>query len=1176
MVNRKFLVPLLLLILPNCTGTALGLFDVSTENGGDARRTSGDSLTTEVYAEKDLANADSGPVAEDLYFDSGSEMPFVECEPGTGCFLDECDQNGECRSGYCVEHMGEAVCTRTCSEECPPGWSCRLIMESKPDVVYICVSDYANLCKPCAANSGCIGSGGAADVCVDYAEEGNFCGGPCDLDADCPWGFACKEVNSVEGVPVTQCFAEAGVCPCTATSVEKGLATPCATENEWGVCYGKRVCTIEGLTECDAGLPSKEACNGEDDNCDGDVDEAIFVEGKYVDLCDDNNPCTDDACLGLDGCGHTVLSQGECVDGDACTVGDHCEEGECVGLPIICDDDNPCTDDLCDGQGGCKTQFNLLDCDDGDPCTVADSCEEGVCSGFAVQCDCLENADCAGLEDGNLCNGSLACDMDSLPYKCAVAPATVVSCPLPQDGASICVAVACEPATGECLENPAFEGFACDDGDPCTVGEACALGLCVGDVTVNCDDGNVCTNDSCLPGEGCQHQDNLSVCDDNDVCTTNDVCNAGLCGGGPVLACDDGNVCTLDSCDGKAGCQHAPLDAQCDDGNECTSGDHCDNGQCVFTQGVDCDDDNPCTKDSCTPSGGCTYQIIAAACNDGNPCTINDHCINGACVAGATVDCDDHDPCTDDSCGDSGLCLHEANSAQCDDDNACTLGDKCEDGICAASQLLYCNDNDVCTTDICDPDSGCLFNLNESPCDDNDVCTIGDHCHLGGCISSSTMTCDDSNSCTDDACDAATGCEFVPNTNACDDGNACTENDACQGGTCAPGKTLDCDDGNVCTNDLCYFAVGCQHFDNSLPCNDFDACTANEFCNSGACGGGVAIVCDDQNPCTDDSCAADTGCVFDHNTVACTDNDACTDGDLCSDGACAPGPALDCEDNNVCTTDSCDAADGCHNDPVQNETPCGEELHCIAGACVDVCNHQPGSQTLGQNNTIQTFTVPECVESITIEAWGGQGGRNQHCAQTGGLGARMKGTFDVTPGEVLKIVVGQRGKDWGYNHANEAGTGAGGSFVWRNNGTELLLVAGGGGGGAICAGGGNPTDAPGIGGTTGTSGTASKKGNHQGGSNGADGQHSSCGGRGWNTVQSNPAGMSGGPGGGYGGGGCPGDTHSGGGGGGYSGGGCTPYSPASGGGGGGSYNSGSNQDSASAVKTGDGQVTLTW
>ncbi|MBM4354153.1 MAG: hypothetical protein FJ109_10220, partial [Deltaproteobacteria bacterium] len=356
------------------------------------------------------------------------------CQPGEGCFLDKCKDNGECQSGWCVQHLGEGVCSQPCQEECPAGWKCRQVSGGGPDVLFICVSEYATLCRPCAGAGDCKSPGGSEDVCVAYGTAGSFCGGKCEANDDCPWGFSCKDVQTVDGIDVRQCVADAGDCPCTDLSVELVLWTPCAVQNEFGKCGGKRVCSTEGLLDCDAQTPGIETCNGTDDDCDGSTDEPLEVDGDYVNLCDDGNPCTDDQCKGGQGCLYEKLQSGECIHGDPCTVADHCVAGECVGNPVICDDDNPCTDDTCDGAGGCQFEANSAGCDDGDPCTVADNCSQTVCAGVSIPCDCQKDADCALLEDGDLCNGTLHCKLEEWPYKCAVKPGTVAECPVPPAG----------------------------------------------------------------------------------------------------------------------------------------------------------------------------------------------------------------------------------------------------------------------------------------------------------------------------------------------------------------------------------------------------------------------------------------------------------------------------------------------------------------------------------------------------------------------------------------------------------------------------------------------------------------------------------------------------------------------------------------------------------------------
>jgi hypothetical protein len=241
----------------------------------------------------------------------------------------------------------------------------------------------------------------------------------------------------------------------------------------------------------------------------------------------------------------------------------------------------------------------------------------------------------------------------------------------------------------------------------------------------------------------------------------------------------------------------------------------------------------------------------------------------------------------------------------------------------------------------------------------------------------------------------------------------------------------------------------------------------------------------------------------------------------------------------------------------------------------------------GRLGTTQTFTVPVGVTLLVIEAWGAEGGVLG--AGTPGKGARMKGSISVAPGDLISIVVGQKGTLSG---------GGGGSFVYNSTTSQLLLAAGGGGGasdqangsggdGLTSEAGGNYTSGGGNGGTGGSGGFAEGT-NHMGGagagflSDGADGYAGiSAGGGGGKSWDHDMLGGEESPSpyngrfGGFGGGGSAG--YGPGGGGGYSGG--STYGTGSnanrhGGGGGGSYNSGANKSSAAGVQTGHGQVII--
>lgn len=898
------------------------------------------------------------------------EDALVECEGDGGCFLDPCEENGDCQSGWCVEHMGEGVCSQICQEDCPPGWLCKQVGASDPDLVFVCVSGTANLCKPCGEGADCKTVGGVEDVCVRYGEEGSFCGGMCASAEDCPWGFSCVDAQTVDGVAVKQCVSDAGVCPCTGKSAALGLWTPCESENEFGACAGKRVCFEDGLSDCDAALPQAEECNGVDDDCDGEIDEPTLLEGEYVGLCDDFNECTEDSCGGESGCQHESLGGGECKDGDVCTVGDHCVAGVCTGSPVECDDSNACTDDTCDGFGGCAFAFNEAVCDDGDVCTVADRCDEGECHGVSVSCECQADDDCKSLEDEDLCNGTLVCDLQSWPHMCIVEPGTEVQCPEPGVSPDApCLTAFCDPGTGSCSLVAANEGWSCNDDNLCTVGETCVAGVCAGGVAANCADGQVCTDDSCDPLSGCVHIPNQSACTDGDVCTVGDTCDGGGCvPGEQLLACADGNPCTADSCDALLGCVFAQQEGDCNDGNACTEGDLCQAGVCEPGLPVVCDDGNQCTVSSCDANLGCVTVQLSGLCDDGDDCTVGDHCVAGQCVSKGPLDCNDNNPCTADSCQEAGGCVNVPLAGACDDGNACTEGDVCVAGKCESGLPAQCDDENACTTDSCDALAGCLFKLNSAACNDGDLCTTGDHCHLGDCIGAGVLPCSDGNICTDDSCDPEAGCAYVPNAQPCDDGDSCTEDDLCANGWCKAGAVIDCGDADPCTDDVCDAELGCLHTFNVAPCTDDDACTVGDACHDGACEAGIGVlVCDDGLYCNgQEVCESALGCVA-GNSPEMSDGVACTS-DLCDEEndivIHVPVDTL-CDDEEYCNgTETCDAVDGClGGTPVETDDghactldSCDEETDQIVhvpddGLCddgtectVDACDLDLGCQ----------------------------------------------------------------------------------------------------------------------------------------------------------------------------------------------------------------------------------------
>jgi len=101
------------------------------------------------------------------------------------------------------------------------------------------------------------------------------------------------------------------------------------------------------------------------------------------------------------------------------------------------------------------------------------------------------------------------------------------------------------------------------------------------------------------------------------------------------------------------------------------------------------------------------------------------------------------------------------------------------------------------------------------------------------------------------------------------------------------------------------------------------------------------------------------------------------------------------------------------------------------------------------DGTIQQWTVPACVNTITVTAVGGSGGLSPTHNEAGGLAASLTGTLTVTPGDILDILVAGQGDN---NNGDDGAGGGGGTFIWDATTNTLLVVAGGGGGGGAYSG----------------------------------------------------------------------------------------------------------------------------
>ncbi len=923
----------------------------------------------------------------DVTCPGGDNCSAAICHPLTGCSVINvgrpCDDGSACTSETCHKGVCEAYFTKTCAD---PG---------------DCLS---SACDP------------ASGACVQSNEEG-----PCD-DND-----ACTEPDICVG---GGCLGSVVLCDdgnaCTDDICDK--ATGCAFNANTVLCEDGTDCTVgdhcvEG--ECVSELNTCECQSSQDcqkfnnDNpCLGALlckDNACVPNPAKVVVCDpaENSACLENVCQNDNGeCALSPRAEGKsCDDGDVCTISDVCTSGECGGQTLGCDDGNPCTADIC-GPDGCLYPAVPTEtpCNDGNSCTADTVCTGGVCSGGENSCECQTNNECKVFDDGDRCNGDVKC----IDGACVVDEDTMVTCVPSGDP---CRITTCIPATGACQLVDAEEGVSCEDGDTCTVDDACSDGSCVGGA-VSCDDGKPCTADACSSADGsCVYTVAQGVCDDGNSCTSTDVCDAGVCVG-------SGNSCF---CSNDVDCDDYGLD-------KCLATYECVDGGCVPIPNtlVVCegDDDTACSFNQCEPeSGECKPTVLTQGteCNDDNICTEQEYCDNAGECIGKPLACDDGNPCTDSTCSPATGCNPQplAEESVCDDGDECTTDEACYSGVCKTL------------------DSACSCVVNADCPQVDDLCKGSYVCLGGSCVKGDDVECGvNPNPCRLNVCEPDTGeCSTIdaPGDTTCTDGDLCTLDDYCYNGTCT-GKVNQCDDGNPCTVDSCSAGICVNELEEGIQCDDGDPCTAYEKCKSGVCGSGIFIcacivdaqckvfddgdacngiwkcvdkkctedlasevIClDDPTDCVKTSCHPILGTCFSQGQAdgsPCDDGSVCTEGDECFQGGCIASPPPDCSDDNAndCVIPAChpllgtcepfDAEDGIE---CSDDDACTEGDLCQSGLCHgavtpcddgSVCTVDDCSKLLGCTNTPLFGSCDdgnECTED-TICANGKCSGGSNSC-----------------------------------------------------------------------------------------------------------------------------------------------------------------------------------------------------
>jgi hypothetical protein len=226
-----------------------------------------------------------------------------------------------------------------------------------------------------------------------------------------------------------------------------GGGTPCTVAGQRGACaQGVNICEGMGTRCSQVNMPRDERCNGNDDDCDGMIDEGD-------NLCPTNYVCDRGSCV------MRCSQELGCPSGQTCTTSTGiCVENACMG--VTCPEGQRCVAGNC--VGVC----------DGVTCPVGQVCRAGRCLDPCanVRCNPMEVCDRTPGPTAGLCVPGCQCTPCPMGQSCQ--PDGYCT---PDD----CVGVTCPTGMycrgGQCRD-------ACEAGPDtrlCPSGEVCRMGECV-------------------------------------------------------------------------------------------------------------------------------------------------------------------------------------------------------------------------------------------------------------------------------------------------------------------------------------------------------------------------------------------------------------------------------------------------------------------------------------------------------------------------------------------------------------------------------------------------------------------------------------------------------------------------------------------------------------------------